>query len=325
MSGNVLVTGGAGFIGSHLCARLLGANHRVICIDNLNDFYAPAIKKLNLKTLERYKRFTFHQGDIRDRQFIAEVFAEHRIGAVIHLAAMAGVRPSIEQPLLYTDNNVVGTQCMLEAAVNNKVDHFVFASSSSVYGNNVKTPFSEEDRVDFQVSPYGGTKKSGELLCYTYHHLYGLPVSCLRFFTVYGPRQRPEMAIHKFVRKIFNGEPIPLYGDGGTARDYTYISDIITGITACLDTPNDYIIYNLGNSDPIKILELITTISDITGMEAKIENLPLPPGDVLQTFANIERARTRLGFDPQVDIKAGITEFVKWYRKMRNEHGDLFR
>ena len=325
MNTSILVTGAAGFIGSHLVDRLLKNKRRVICIDNYNDFYNPRIKKLNQEGHFRYKRFEFHKGDIRDKKFIDQLFDQYDFRIVIHLAAMAGVRPSLEQPLVYTDNNIIGTQVLLETAVRHRIDHFIFASSSSVYGNNPKTPFSEEDRVDTQISPYGATKKMGELLCSTYQHLYRIPMSCLRFFTVYGPRQRPEMAIHKFVRMILKGKKIPLFGEGDTARDYTYIDDIIDGIVAVMEQPNDFIIYNLGNSDPIKLSELIETIADICGKKPLVEQQELPPGDVLQTYANIERARMRLGYEPKTDIKTGLAQFVDWYQTIVKKHRSLYR
>ncbi len=324
MSSYILVTGGAGFIGSHLIDRLLSNNRKVICVDNLNDFYNPGIKRLNQEQHFNYKRFEFHQGDIRDAEFIDKLFQQYEFGTVVHLAAMAGVRPSIEKPMVYTDTNVTGTQILLETAVKYQVKHFLFASSSSVYGNNEKTPFSEEDRVDFPVSPYGATKKMGELLCYTYHHLYQLPVSCLRFFTVYGPRQRPEMAIHKFVRMILNEEPIPFFGDGDTARDYTFVSDIVNGIVATMDQANDFIIYNLGNSDPIKLSELVESIGEICGKLPIIDQQEMPAGDVLQTYANIERARKRLGYEPTTDIKTGLREFINWYLEISQKHKKLY-
>ncbi|NQU28042.1 MAG: SDR family NAD(P)-dependent oxidoreductase [Candidatus Marinimicrobia bacterium] len=324
MSAYILVTGGAGFIGSHLIDRLLSNNRKVICVDNLNDFYNPGIKKLNQEQHFNYKRFEFHQGDIRDADFINKLFQQYEFGTIVHLAAMAGVRPSIENPMIYTDINVTGTQILLETAVKYQVKHFLFASSSSVYGNNEKTPFSEEDRVDFPLSPYGATKKMGELLCYTYHHLYQLPVSCLRFFTVYGPRQRPEMAIHKFVRMILNKEPIPFFGDGDTARDYTFVSDIVNGIIATMDQTNDFIIYNLGNSDPIKLSELVQTIGEICGKTPILDQQDMPAGDVIQTYANIERARKRLGYEPITDIKTGLREFIKWYLEISQKHKKLY-
>ena len=324
MSAYILVTGGAGFIGSHLIDRLLSNNRKVICVDNLNDFYNPGIKKLNQEQHFNYKRFEFRQGDIRDAEFIDQLFQQYEFGTVVHLAAMAGVRPSIEKPMVYTDTNVTGTQILLETAVKYQVKHFLFASSSSVYGNNEKTPFSEEDRVDFPVSPYGATKKMGELLCYTYHHLYQLPVSCLRFFTVYGPRQRPEMAIHKFVRMILNEEPIPFFGDGDTARDYTFVSDIVNGIVATMDQANDFIIYNLGNSDPIKLSELVESIGEICGKAPILDLQEMPAGDVLQTYANIERARKRLGYEPTTDIKTGLREFINWYLEISQKHKKLY-
>lgn len=325
MGASILVTGGAGFIGSSLIDRLLKSNRKVVCVDNFNDFYNPGIKKLNQKKHFNYKRFEFHEGDIRDAEFIDGLFKKYEFSTVVHLAAMAGVRPSIEHPLVYTDNNINGTQILLEAAVKYSIGHFVFASSSSVYGNNVKTPFSEDDRVDFQVSPYGATKKMGENLCYTYSHLYDLPISCLRFFTVYGPRQRPEMAIHKFVRMIMNGEPIPFFGDGETARDYTYVDDIVGGITAVMEQPNDFIVFNLGNSDPIKLSDLVHTIGEACGKEPILDQQEMPAGDVVQTYANIERARMRLGYEPQTDIKTGLKNFVEWYIHVSRKHEDLYR
>ncbi len=320
----VLVTGGCGFIGSHLIDHLLQQGKQVICVDNLNDFYNPEIKRLNQKPHFDYEAYTFHEGDIRDGNFMNTVFNNHDIGTVIHLAAMAGVRPSISNPLLYTDVNITGTQILVEAMVKHAVKKFVFASSSSVYGNNEKIPFSEDDGVDYQVSPYGATKKMGEILCYTYYHLYGIPTTCLRFFTVYGPRQRPEMAIHKFVRKILKGESIPFFGDGNTARDYTYIDDIIHGILQALIADDDFMIYNLGNSEPIKLIELVDIISELTGQTANLDKQELPKGDVLQTYADITRARQRLDYEPRTSISEGIKLFIDWYESMRSQYGTLF-
>ncbi len=320
----VLVTGGCGFIGSHLIDKLLKKRQRVICIDNLNDFYNPEIKLLNQKLHLNYKRYHFHQGDIRNKAFINEVFNSYKINTLVHLAAMAGVRPSLADPMLYTDVNINGTQVLLEEMKNRDIKKFIFASSSSIYGNNDKIPFSEADVVDQQVSLYGTTKKMGEELVYTYAYLYSMPTVCLRFFTVYGPRQRPEMAIHKFVRRMINGESIPFFGDGTTARDYTYIDDSISGILAAIDSTDDFMIYNLGNSEPVKLTDLVNTIKRVIGKEAILEKYPLPPGDVYRTYADVSRAETRLDYVPATNLYNGIVQFVDWYKIMKKSHPQLF-
>jgi UDP-glucuronate 4-epimerase len=320
----ILVTGGAGFIGSHLTEQLLERGHGVVCLDNLNDFYHPQLKRLNLQPHLEYDRFVFYEGDIRDTDQLQTIFDRHDIGVVIHLAAMAGVRPSVRDPLHYTDVNIVGTQRLLEVMTHYPIEKFLFASSSSVYGNNEKIPFSEDDNVDYQVSPYGATKKMGEILCATYHHLYGTPTTCLRFFTVYGPRQRPEMAIHTFLRKILKGEPIPFFGDGNTARDYTYIDDIIRGVLQALEADDEFIIYNLGNSEPIKLMDLVDILSEQLGQPAHLQKMDLPKGDVVITYADITRARQRLDYNPQVRITDGIRLFAEWYEAVQATHGDLF-
>ncbi|MFQ6606738.1 MAG: SDR family NAD(P)-dependent oxidoreductase [Fidelibacterota bacterium] len=320
----ILVTGGAGFIGSHLIDSLLARGQTVICLDNLNDFYAPEIKRLNQAQHKDYQTYHFYEGDIRDRAFVEKVFQAWEVGTVIHLAALAGVRPSLQQPTLYSEVNILGTQNILEAAARNKVAQFVFASSSSVYGNNEKIPFSETDNVDQQISPYGATKKMGEVLCYTYHHLYQLPMICLRFFTVYGPRQRPEMAIHKFVRIMFNGDPVPLFGDGSTARDYTYIDDIIAGIIKALEVKEGYTIYNLGNSEPVKLKDLVDVIGGILGVTPRLDFQPLPKGDVQRTYADITRARQQLDYEPKTHLHDGIISFVDWYREMKAKFSEWF-
>lgn len=324
MDRTVLVTGGAGFIGSHLIDRLLLDEIPVVCVDNLNNFYSPTIKQLNQSAHLENELYTFKKGDIRNRSFLERVFDEYDIGIVVHLAAMAGVRPSLEDPMLYTDVNINGTQTLLEVMVHHAVDKFLFASSSSVYGNNEKVPFSEDDNVDYQVSPYGATKKMGEILCYNYHHLHGIPTSALRFFTVYGPRQRPEMAIHKFVRRIFNEEPIPFFGDGNTARDYTYIDDIVDGIVKAMQAEDEYMVYNLGNSEPVKLSELVDILGELTGKNPVINRQELPPGDVLQTFADIERAKKRLDYHPQIHIMEGLQKFIDWYRQMKDRRPRLY-
>ncbi len=321
----VLVTGGAGFIGSHLIERLLQEGNTVVCLDNLNDFYNPEIKRLNQKPHFDHDRFSFVEGDIRDRDTLNKVFKRHEFGHVIHLAAMAGVRPSVENPSLYTDVNIRGTQTLLEVVKNHPVEKLIFASSSSVYGNNKKTPFSEDDNVDQQVSPYGATKKMGEILCFTYHYLTGIPTTCLRFFTVYGPRQRPEMAIHKFVRLAKKGDPIPVFGDGTSARDYTYIDDIIIGILNALIAEDQFIIYNLGNSEPVKLSDLLNIIHHATKLEIRIRRQPFQLGDVEQTFADVSRASRRLDYHPQTHIEEGINAFVKWYDQMCETYPELYR
>ncbi|MCC6543521.1 MAG: GDP-mannose 4,6-dehydratase [Nitrospirae bacterium] len=310
---NILITGAAGFIGSHLSEQLLRENARIICLDNLDTFYDPQVKRENLRPLLASKKFTFIEGDIRDLKLLTDIFVSNRIDVIVHIAARAGVRPSIIEPLLYYDVNVRGTTNLLEMARQFDVKKFVFASSSSVYGENKKVPFSEDDNVDNPVSPYAATKKAGELIAFTYHHLYGISVSCLRFFTVYGPRQRPEMAVHKFTKLIYEGKSIPVYGDGTSRRDYTYIDDIVAGIRASINTEMSYEIINLGESKTIRLSELITLIENNLQKKAIIEWLPEQPGDVPVTFANIDKARSLLGYAPCVDIQEGVERFVKWF------------
>jgi len=314
LDNSVLVTGGAGFIGSHLCERLVSENHRIICLDNFNHFYDPAIKRKNIEALKIADGFSLHEGDIRDADFVEQVFSTEKPGSVIHLAAMAGVRPSIEQPLLYNDVNLTGTGVILEAARRHSVTNFIFGSSSSVYGVQEKVPFSEEDTVSRPISPYAATKAAGEMLCYTYHHLFGMPVTCLRFFTVYGPRQRPEMAIHLFARKIRDGEPITVFGDGESRRDYTYIDDIIGGIVRSLAIPHGYEIFNLGESRTVSLKDLISLLENGLGKKATIQNEPDQPGDVPVTYADITRARTLLGYDPNIPVEQGVDFFVQWLK-----------
>jgi UDP-glucuronate 4-epimerase len=310
----VIVTGAAGFIGSHLCERLLGGGWTVVGVDDFNDFYDPQIKRRNIKTCLQNKRFRLVKVDIRDAVGINKIVSE---GAdiVVHLAARAGVRPSIAQPALYADVNINGTLTMLEAAKKNGIKKFVFASSSSVYGNNKKVPFSEEDNVDFPISPYAATKKAGELICHTYHHLYEISVTCLRYFTVYGPRQRPDLAIHKFACLIEQGKPIPVYGDGSMMRDFTYIDDIIDGTVAAINKCAGYNIYNLGESRPIKVNDLIEEIEKTLGKKAVIEYLPLQPGDVERTYADVTKAGRDLGYSPNTAISDGLKWFAEWFRQ----------
>lgn len=309
----ILVTGGAGFIGSHLVERLLTEGHRVICLDNFDPFYDPALKHRNLAQALRDSRFRLVAGDLRDEGLIGKLFQEEKIEFVAHLAARAGVRPSVQDPALYADVNICGTIRLLEACRKNGVRRFVFASSSSVYGNNSRVPFSEEDPVNSPISPYAATKKAGELLGHTYHHLYGLDVACLRYFTVYGPRQRPEMAIHHFARSIHEGRKISIFGDGNSLRDYTYIDDAIEGTLGALSREHGYEIYNIGESQTIRLSELIQALEGRIGKKALVEHLPEQPGDVKHTYADIRKAREHLGYSPKTDIREGLARFVRWY------------
>lgn len=310
-----LVTGGAGFIGSHLLDQLLNRGARVLCLDDFNDFYDPLLKRRNIESHRRNDAFQLMEGDIRDTSLLARIFSDHPIRKIVHLAARAGVRPSLDQPLLYEDVNVRGTMNLLEMARQHKVEQFVFASSSSVYGGNSDVPFRETDRIHRTVSPYAATKYAGELMCYTYHHLYGIPTTCLRFFTVYGPRQRPEMAIHKFARLIYDNQPIPFFGDGSTARDYTYIDDIIQGVVAAIDHPLPFEVFNLGESSCVKLSDLADLLAEISGRKVELRRMPAQPGDVEITYADIDKARKLLGYDPRTPIKAGLTRFIEWFEK----------
>lgn len=309
----IVVTGAAGFIGSHLCEALLARGAAVVGVDCFDTFYDPAIKRANLAACLDHPSFALQEGDVRDEQFVRRVFAD-RADAVVHLAARAGVRPSIEAPLLYQDVNVRGTAVLLEAARQAGVPRFVFASSSSVYGNNPKVPFAEEDNVDHPISPYAATKKAGELLAHTYAHLYGMGMTCLRFFTVYGTRQRPDLAIHKFTRLIEDGRPIPVFGDGAASRDYTYIDDIVDGVLRALDACGGYRIYNLGGATPVRLDELIAALEQVLGKKAIIARQPPQPGDVDRTYADLTRARRELGYSPATALKDGLARFVAWFR-----------
>ena len=308
-----LITGGAGFIGSHLVDRLLAEGHRVTCLDNFDDFYDPARKRRNLREAGGNPNFRLVEGDLRDEGTLEKVFQGEKIEAVAHLAARAGVRPSIRNPLLYVDVNIRGTMNLLEACKKNKVGRFVFASSSSVYGNNPKVPFGEGDPVDNPISPYAATKKAGELLGYTYHHLHGMDIACLRYFTVYGPRQRPEMAIHQFTHLIHQGKKITLFGRGTSERDYTYIDDAVEGTVLALSRRHGYEIYNIGESQTISLSSLVQAIEELLGKKATIESLPEQPGDVDRTYADIRKAEEKLGYRPRVKIKEGLARFIQWY------------
>lgn len=312
---NLLVTGGAGFIGSHLTRRLLERGDRVTVLDDFNDFYDPRRKRDNVRSCEGSDGFDLVEGDIRDAELVERLFAGRKFDAVVHLAARAGVRPSLAQPILYEDVNCIGTLRLLEAARRHGPATFVFGSSSSVYGINRKLPFSEDDPVDLPISPYATTKRAGELLCFNYHHLYGLRVSCLRFFTVYGPAQRPEMAIHKFTDLVARGEPVPLFGDGTSRRDYTYVDDVVDGIEAALELAPGFEIINLGGSQTTELRELVEMIAGEMGIEARIDWQPEQPGDVPVTFADVRKARRLLGWEPKVGIRKGLRRFVAWYRE----------
>jgi len=312
---NVFVTGAAGFIGSHVAEALLARGDRVFGLDNFDPFYDRRIKERNLAKLSAHPSFSFLEGDIRDASALARWGEGTPPDALIHLAAKAGVRPSVADPVGYADVNIHGSIRMLEWARDRKVPKVLFASSSSVYGGNTKVPFSEDDFVDHPVSPYAATKKAGELLCHTYCHLYGMNVVALRFFTVYGPRQRPEMAIHKFTRRILNGEGIDLYGDGSSRRDYTYIEDVVSGVLGALTAPAGYRVYNLGESATISLSDLVALIEKACGKAAVRRFTPPQPGDVPVTYADISRAREEIGYDPRTPIDRGVALFVDWYRR----------
>jgi len=310
----ILVTGAAGFIGSHLCEALI-EEHEIVGLDNFCDFYDIKIKRKNLHKLVKFDNFQIIKTDIRNQSDLEDIFSKHKFDLIIHLAAMAGVRPSISDPVHYTEVNINGTVNLLEQCKKHGIKKFVFASSSSVYGNNKKVPFEESDPVDNPISPYAATKKAGELICHTYHHLEQISMACLRFFTVYGPRQRPDLAINKFTRKILADEVIPVFGDGTTKRDYTYIDDIIDGIMKSIEFVSNglhYEIFNLGESKTISLSTMIETIENLLGKTAKMDVLPLQPGDVNCTYADISKAKKILGYNPHTKFYIGIEKFIEW-------------
>lgn len=311
---NFLVTGGAGFIGFHVCQRLLESGHSVCAFDDLNSFYDPTIKQRNIGDLQALARpFTFTHGDLTDRASLDEAFQGGEFDQVIHLAARAGVRPSLAEPALYQRVNVEGTVNLLEAARLAGVKKITMASSSSVYGVNSKSPFSEEDPIFHAISPYAASKLACEALGHTYHHVYGMDIAMLRFFTVYGPRQRPDLAIHKFAKLIHAGKAIPVYGDGSAARDYTYVDDTVSGVIACTQKEFGFEIFNLGESQTVQLGNLIELLENSLGKKAIIDRQPDQPGDVPITFADISKAREKLGYDPKIKVEEGIPLFVKWF------------
>jgi UDP-glucuronate 4-epimerase len=316
---SILITGGAGFIGSHLVDRLLAeGDWRVTSVDDFNDFYSPAIKHENISAHLSNPSFKSIEADIRDSAALQQAFAETTYDCIVHLAARAGVRPSLKEPRLYVETNINGTTNLLELARTNGVKQFVFGSSSSVYGVNPKVPFGEDDPIFNPISPYAATKAAGELICHTYAHLYEMRIICLRFFTVYGARQRPDLAIHKFAKLISEGKAIPVFGDGTTRRDYTYIDDIIAGVRAAIDYhQSNYEVINLGESRTVELRELISLLEKELGARAQIDWQPPQPGDVPQTFADISKARKLLGYDPQTQIETGLHRFIEWFRASR--------
>jgi UDP-glucuronate 4-epimerase len=310
----ILVTGGAGFIGSHLVEKLLAAGHEMVIVDDFNDFYDPQIKRANIAGFAN--DVSICHVDLRDGAAVRNLFHREKVDAIAHLAARAGVRPSIQHPQLYYDTNVSGTLQLLEAARVTGVERFVFASSSSVYGASKTVPFSEDQHLTQTISPYGATKIAGEFLCSTYSHLYQMRVVALRYFTVYGPRQRPDLAVHQFTRRIYAGQPIDQFGNGSTRRDYTYIDDVIQGTIAALEYEGPrYDIFNLGESETIQLKELISAIENVLGKQAKVNQLPEQPGDMPLTCADISKARKLLGYNPVTQFSDGLPRFIDWFLK----------
>ena len=314
-----LITGAAGFIGSSLAEKLIEEGNVVIGIDNFCDFYDMKIKENNIKELVKNENFRLYREDIRNRESISKIFSENKIDVVVHLAAMAGVRPSIENPILYQEVNCMGTQNILEEMKSHNIDKLVMASSSSVYGNCKEVPFREDMIVDYAISPYAATKKANEVMTHVYHKLFNMNVIMLRFFTVYGPKQRPDLAINKFTRLMLEGKKIPMFGDGTTSRDYTYIGDIVDGIIkSCnyvLENKDVYEILNLGNSSPVSLKEMIDTIGKALDIKPNIEQLPMQPGDVERTYADVSKAKALIGYEPKTTFEQGIQKFVNWYKE----------
>lgn len=313
---NILVTGGAGFIGSHLCEALLNEGANVICVDDFNDYYNPKFKEENIRNCLKNKNFKLYKADITDIKNLEEIFKKNKIEKIAHLAARAGVRASIENPILYEKVNILGTLNLLMLAKQFKVKNFIFSSSSSVYGNS-KVPFSEDTNTDNPISPYAATKKSAELICHTFSKLYNIPITCLRLFTVYGPRGRPDMAPYKFTELVHKEKELPVFGDGTSKRDYTYVSDVIEGISSSLNKEFKFEIINLGNSNPVELNHFISLIENNIGKKAKIKRLPSQPGEVNITFSDIRKAKRLLNWEPKVKIDEGMKKFIDWYKKER--------
>jgi UDP-glucuronate 4-epimerase len=313
----ILVTGAAGFIGSHVCEALLARGDEVLGIDNFDPFYAAEIKQRNLLRSLENPAFQFENADIRDIGAAVNTVRKFRPSSVIHLAAKAGVRPSIDDPIAYIETNVLGLQALLSALTQSPVERFVFASSSSVYGDRSDPPFRETDRTDEPASPYAATKKAGEALCHTFHSLTGTPVSCLRFFTVYGPRQRPDLAIHKFTKLIDSGMPVPFFGDGSTSRDYTFVTDTVHGVLGALDNTNGFETFNLGRRDPVTLSDMVETLEAVLDKKAILDRRPTQPGDVTTTCADTTKAKQAFGYDPKVTFAEGIDRFVAWWKSER--------
>lgn len=315
MSKKVLLTGAAGFIGSHVAEALLARGDEVVGVDNFEAFYSPDVKRRNERFALAHGRYTHVEADLRSAAAVEQVFLEGPFDTVVHLAARAGVRPSLTDPAGYSETNVTGTALLLEAARTTRTRNFVFASSSSVYGVRSTAPFRESDPVDEPASPYAATKRAGEILGATFHHLYGLPVTCLRFFTVYGPRQRPDMAIHRFTRLIDEGGEVEVYGDGQSHRDYTFIDDVVDGVLRSVDRPHGYRVYNLGTNRTVSLMELVGLIGACLGRTPRTVHAPSQQGDVPLTYADITLARAELGYEPTTALSDGIAAFIDWYRK----------
>ena len=312
---NILVTGGAGFIGSHLAERLIKEGRQVICLDNFNNFYNPALKEDNVKELKENSNFTLVRGDILDKDLLEKIFSENVISKIVHLAAIPGVRQSVKDPFSYIDVDIKGTVNLLEMAKKYHIPHFVFGSSSTVYGQDSKIPFREDEKNLIPISPYGVSKLAAERFCQTYSKLYKIPMTILRYFCAYGPRQRPELVLPKFVRLIRQGKPIPRYGSGESARDYTYIDDIIEGTMKAVEKKFDFEVFNLGNSSPVKLKDFISILGKKMEKEPRIEELPDQPGDVPITFADISKGKRLLGWEPKTTLKEGIEKYLAWYRE----------
>lgn len=313
----ILLTGVAGFIASHTAEKLLMEQHQVVGVDEINDYYNPVWKQENLARLEKYPNFSFVKADLRDQASLEPIFQQNKFTAIMNLAGRAGVRPSIEEPVLYEEVNAKGTLNLLDLAKKYAVARFILASSSSVYGNQTKVPFTETDPVNQPISPYAASKKSAEMYCHVYAHLYGIKTACLRFFTVYGPNGRPDMAPYLFTEAILTGKPIKKFGNGETKRDYTYIDDIVSGVVASLKLESQFEVINLGNNQPVSLNEFISTLEEITGLTMKIEQLAMQPGDVEVTYADISKAQKLLGYQPKTSFKEGMTKFVAWYKANR--------